>query len=380
VRALIDYRPALRERTGIGEYTHELVRGLSALDLDLSLFSSSWKDRLDLREPGLERVRRIDRRWPVRFLNFVWHRLGRPPIEVMTGETFDVVHSMTPLLIPSRLAAQVITIADLSFLTNPAWASAEIRRDYPALIRSHARRADGILVMSEHVGAEVQRVLGVDAKKIAVVSAGAPAWTPRAAQPSDGYVLFVGTLEPRKNVGVLLAAYEELLTRSQQSRRSPKGEGGPPELVLAGKATDAARPWLERIARPPLSGHVRHLGYVDAADRRALYEGASVLVLPSLDEGFGLPVLEAMTLGVPVVASRRGSLPEVLGDAGQLVDADNAQGFADAIGRVLNDRDFAAACAARGIERARQFRWDRAAQQTYALYQQAIEHRRCASA
>jgi glycosyltransferase involved in cell wall biosynthesis len=372
VRALIDYRPALRERTGIGEYTHELVRALSALDLDLSVFSSSWKDRLVLEEPGLERVHRIDRRWPVRFLNFVWHRLGRPPIEVMTGATFDVVHSMTPLLIPARLAAQVITIADLSFLTNPAWAQAEIRRDYPGLIRSHARRADGILVMSEHVGAEVQRVLGVDPAKIAVVSAGAPDWTPRTTPPgppADGYVLFVGTLEPRKNVGVLLDAYEA-------GRAGWAGR----ELVLAGKATDAARPWLERIARPPLAGHVRHLGYVDAADRRALYEGASVLVLPSLDEGFGLPVLEAMTLGVPVVASRRGSLPEVLGDAGQLVDAGDAQGFADAIGRVLSDRDFAADCAARGIARARQFRWDRAAQQTMALYQRAIEHRRCASA
>ncbi len=374
MRALIDYRPALRERTGIGEYTHELVRALSALDLELAVFSSSWKDRLELREPGLERVRRIDKRWPVRFLNFAWHRIGRPPIEVMTGDSFDVVHSMTPLLIPSRHAAQVVTIADLSFLTNPAWARAEIRRDYPALIQSHARRADGILVMSDHVGAEVQRVLGVDAKKIAVVSAGAPDWTPRAAPPANGYVLFVGTLEPRKNVGVLLDAFESAFALRASARQ------GRPELLLAGKATDAARPWLERIARPPLAGHVRHLGYVDAADRRALYEGASVLVMPSLDEGFGLPVLEAMTLGVPVVASRRGSLPEVVGDAGQLVDADDTQGFADAIGRVLNDRDFAAGCAARGIARARQFRWDRAAEQTRALYQRAIEHRRCASA
>ena len=122
MRALIDYRPALRERSGIGEYTHELVRGLAALGLDLSVFSSSWKDRLVLDEPGFERVGRFDRRWPVRFLNFTWHRLGRPPIEVLTDATFDVVHSMTPLLMPSRLAAQVITIADLSFLTNPACA------------------------------------------------------------------------------------------------------------------------------------------------------------------------------------------------------------------------------------------------------------------
>jgi len=377
VRALIDYRPALRERSGIGEYTHELARGLAAsfdaATLDLAVFSSSWKDRLEIHEPGLDRARKIDRRWPVRVLNFAWHRTGWPSVETLTGERFDVVHSMTPLLIPSREAAQVITIADLSFLTDPAWARAEIRRDYPDLIHAHARRADAIVVMSDHVGAEVRRVIGADAKKVAVIPAGAPDWTPRAATPANGYVLFVGTLEPRKNVGVLLDAYESL------SRRSAKREGGP-ELVLAGKATDAAQPWLDRIARPPLAGKVRHLGYVQAADRRALYEGASVLVLPSLDEGFGLPVLEAMTLGVPVVASRRGSLPEVLGDAGQLVDATDTQGFAEAIDRVLADDGFAAACAARGIERSRQFRWDRAARQTYEVYQQAIAHRRCASA
>jgi len=391
VRALIDYRPALRERSGIGEYTHELARGLAAsfdaATLDLAVFSSSWKDRLEIHEPGLDRTRKIDRRWPVRVLNFAWHRAGWPSVETLTGERFDVVHSMTPLLIPSREAAQVITIADLSFLTDPAWARAEIRRDYPDLIHAHARRADAIVVMSDHVGAEVRRVIGADAKKVAVIPAGAPDWTPRAAAPANGYVLFVGTLEPRKNVGVLLDAYERLLGHSL-SRRSPQGgdggEGGAGqpgrELVLAGKATDAAQPWLDRIARPPLAGKVRHLGYVQAADRRALYEGASVLVLPSLDEGFGLPVLEAMTLGVPVVASRRGSLPEVLGDAGQLVDATDTQGFAEAIDRVLGDDGFAAACAARGIERSRQFRWDRAARQTYEVYQQAIAHRRCASA
>ena len=379
MRALIDYRPALRERSGIGEYTHELARGLAAsfepATLDLALFSSSWKDRLAIHEPGLDHVRTIDRRWPVRALNFAWHRGGWPAVETLTGERFDVVHSMTPLLIPSRGAAQVVTIADLSFLTDPAWARAEIRRDYPDLVHSHARRADAVVVMSDHVGAEVRRVIGIEAEKIAVIPAGAPDWTPRLAAPAHGYVLFVGTLEPRKNVGVLLDAFESL------SHRSPKGEGGAGrELVIAGKATDAARPWLERIGRAPLAGCVRHLGYVEPDARRALYEGACVLVLPSLDEGFGLPVLEAMTLGVPVVASRRGSLPEVLGDAGQLVDANDPQGFAEAIDRVLRDRSFAAACAARGIERSRQFRWDRAARQTYAVYQQAIAHRRCASA
>ncbi len=372
MRTLIDYRPALRQRTGIGEYTHELVRALAAgsgaSGLDLALFSSSWKDRLAVDAPELAGVRRFDRRWPVRVLNFAWHRLQFPNIETLTGERFDVVHSMTPLLVPSRSAAHVVTIADLGFLTDPTWTRAEVRRDYPALVHAHARRADAILVMSEHVAADVRRLLGVEPQKIGVVPAGAPPWTPRPAAPSSGYVLFVGTLEPRKNIGVLLDAYEILARR------------GSPELVLAGKATESARPWLERISRPPLAGKVRHLGYVDSRDRRSLYEGAAVLVLPSLDEGFGLPVLEAMTAGVPVVASRRGSLPEVLGDAGQLMDATDAPGFAAAIERVVQDKDFAAGCSRRGVERSRQFSWERAARQTLDLYQRAIAHRRCGSA
>ena len=380
MRALIDYRPALRERSGIGEYTHELVRALAASSvpepLDLSVFSSSWKDRLELREPGFEHVRQIDRRWPVRTLNFAWHRLGSPSVETLTGQAFDVVHSMTPLLVPTQTAAQVITIADLSFLADPTWTRAEVRRDYPQLAHAHARQADAIVVMSDHVRAEVRRVLGIEDAKIATVHAGAPPWAPRAAAPENGYVLFVGTLEPRKNVGVLLDAFEHALAGGA-GRAGWAGR----ELLLAGKATESGRAWLDRIARAPLAGKVRHLGYVDAADRRALYEGASVLVLPSLDEGFGLPVLEAMTLGVPVVASRRGSLPEVLGAAGQLVDAQDAKGFADAIDRVLRDGKFAADCVARGIERSRQFSWARAARQTFALYEQAIAHRqRCASA
>jgi glycosyltransferase involved in cell wall biosynthesis len=379
VRALIDYRPALRERSGIGEYTHELVRALAAeyvpARLDLSVFSSSWKDRLDLREPDFAPVQQIDRRWPVRTLNFAWHRLGSPAVETLTGQAFDVVHSMTPLLVPTESAAQVVTIADLSFLTDPTWTRAEVRRDYPDLVRVHAQQADGIIVMSEHVRGEVQRVLGIGEEKVTVVPAGAPSWAPRAAAPDNGYVLFVGTLEPRKNVGVLLDAYESAFALRASAGR-PR-----PDLVLAGKPTEAARGWLDRISRTPLAGRVRHLGYVDAADRRALYEGASVLVLPSLDEGFGLPVLEAMTLGVPVVASRRGSLPEVLGDAGQLVDAEDARGFADAIERVLLDTAFAATCAARGIERSRQFSWRRAAERTFSLYEQAIAHKqKCASA
>jgi alpha-1,3-rhamnosyl/mannosyltransferase len=195
--------------------------------------------------------------------------------------------------------------------------------------------------------------------------------------PKEGYVLFFGTLEPRKNVGGLLDAYERLIVAAGHDGSREGGHHQPPvpELVLAGRATAEARPWLERIERAPLAGHVRHIGYVARGDRQALYEGARLLVLPSFGEGFGIPVLEAMSLGRPVVAANRGSLPEVLGDAGVLVDPERSDDVANGIARVLTDDRFAAHCAAAGMARARTFTWARTARQVYHTYQRAIERR-----
>jgi len=403
VRVLIDYRPALRERSGVGETTHQLVTALLALSaagsldrpLDLTLFSSSWKDRV-VATPDLAGATVLDRRVPVRLLNLAWHRLGWPPAERLTGRAFDVTHSPSPLLLPARHAAQVVTIHDLDFLSHPERTRAEIRRDYPTLAPAHALRADRIIVPSAFTAGQVEQRLGVPRDRLSVCPPGVPGWTPRATVPTDGYVLFFGTLEPRKNIGGLLDAYERLLLdpagfaapaqgetgHGQRDAGTGRGNGRQPipDLVLAGKATEAARMWLDRLERPPLKGVVRHVGYVDPDRRRALYEGARLLVMPSFEEGFGMPVLEAMSLGVPVVAANRGSLPEVLGDAGPLVDPEQPAELAQAIGRLLWDDPHAATCAARGLARARQFNWAATARRVYDTYVEAIEHRRCASA
>jgi glycosyltransferase involved in cell wall biosynthesis len=352
---------------------HELARALLAAAparaLDLVLFSSSWKDRF-AQSADLAPSMTVDRRVPVSVLNFLWHRAEWPPVERLAGQQVDVVHSPHPLLIPSRRAARIVTIHDLDFLTHPERSAAEIRRDYPALVRAHAHRADGIVVSSRFTAREVERELEVPAERIAICPAGAPAWRMRESAPADGgYVLFFGTLEPRKNVGGLLDAYEILIARRPDT----------PALVLAGRATAAAAPWLQRIARAPLQGRVRHVGYVDPADRRALYEGARLLVHPSLDEGFGMTVLEAMTVGVPIVAADRGALPELLGDAGLLVDPTEPEAIAAAMSRLLDDAALASAAIARGVHRASCFSWAQTAERVYAAYQQAIEHR-CASA
>jgi glycosyltransferase involved in cell wall biosynthesis len=369
VRVLLDYRAALRQRSGVGEYVFQLARALVAAlppgprsTLDLTLFSSSWKDRLVV-PPELAGVAAIDRRVPVRALNFAWHRLEWPAAEQLAGRAFDVAHSLHPLLMPSRTAAQVVTIHDLDFLRHPERTHGEIRRDYPALARRHAHRADRIVVVSQFTAREVERLLEVPPERISVCSPGAPAWSPRQSEPgASAYVLFLGTLEPRKNVGALLDAYERLASRRRDL----------PPLVLAGKATDAARSWLEQIARAPLNGLVRHIGYVDPSNRQALYEGARFLVQPSYEEGFGLPVLEAMTLGVPVLAANRGALPEVLGDAGLLFDPLDPVHLAEAIERAIDDPSFAARARIAGSARAKHFTWERTARSVFAAYEAAI--------
>jgi len=369
VRIVIDYRPALRDRTGVGEHIHQVARELTQTGSDeITVFSSSWKDRL---APSLAidlpKARLVDRRIPVSALNFAWHRLGWPPVEAMTGGEFDIAHSPHPLLLPSRDAAQVITIHDLHFLAHPERTSAEIRRDYPELVRSHAQKADGIIVVSRFVAGQVQERLDIPPGRISVCANGAPQWkTPPALPSSDGYLLFVGTIEPRKNVGGLLEAFGRVLARRPHA----------PQLVVAGRTEPDSAHLVETMQRPPLAGHVQYRGYVAPNDREKLFKGAQMLLLPSFDEGFGIPALEAMAAGVPVVASDRGALPEVVGDAGLLVTPDDPESIASAITRLLEDRSLREVCSRRGLDRARQFTWSQTARDTRRAYEDALRTRR----
>lgn len=366
VRVLIDYRPALRQRTGVGEWVHSLVAALAeghddACAVDLTLFSSSWKDRLESVPASVDSY---DGRVPVGLLNFAWHRLGWPPVEWLTGETYDVVHSPHPLLIPSRSARQIVTIHDLDFLDHPNRSEAEIQRDYRDLVRLHVGRADRIIVPSGSTATDVSRRLGVPDERISVCYNGAPDWAPRTVWPDHGHILFVGALAPRKNIGRLLDAYALLVERRSQTC---------PPLVLAGPPTATSPEWIERLDHPPLVDRVRCTGYLPSESLRDLYENAAVLVLPSLHEGFGLPAVEAMTIGVPVVASNRGALPEVVGDAGLLINPLDSADIADALERLLVDHSFAQSCSERGFQQAEKFTWKASAAALRQAYQ-------CASA
>lgn len=369
---LFDYRPALVQRSGVGEYVHELASALvrqAPEDARLHIFSSSYKDRLalsgDLTRPM---VIAHDRKVPVRLLNWLWHRGGAPRAEWLAGNRLDVTHAAHPIRIPSRRAASVVTIHDLDFLDHPERTSAEVRRDYAGLVERSARNADAVISSSRATADQIVRRLHVPAARVTVARPGVPPWARGArSQPrrANDPMLFVGTLEPRKNVGALLEAYARLLGRRHDVAR----------LLLAGRQTPAAAEWLQRIARPPLAGHVDVLGYVPDADRRALFERASLLVLPSWHEGFGLPVLEALALGVPVVVSDRGALPEVAGDAALYCDPGDADTLADAIARTLDDEESTTLRIERGRARVAAWSWDATAVTVWQVYRDAVARR-----
>lgn len=364
MKVLLDYRPALRARTGVGEYVHRTAVALAATapsGARVTVFSSSWKDRLHALDPA---IGTCDARVPVRVLNWAWHRLGWPPVEWLAGAT-DVAHSPSPLLLPASGAAQVVTIHDLFFLDHPDATAAEVRRDYPALVAAHARQADLIVTVSATVAGQVAQRLGIDPTRVVTCPNGAPDWRPRAAVPEAGPVICVGTLEPRKNIGGLLDAWTRL---SAGGLRVP--------LLLAGGAPPSAAPLLARLTHAPLHGMVSYVGYLEEADRRAFYDKARLLVLPSLDEGFGLPAVEAMAAGVPLVVSRRGALPEVCGDAAVYVDPEDPQGIATAVAEVLASPARLEDLRRRGAERVRRFSWTASAVRLWEAYGDAVTRRR----
>jgi glycosyltransferase involved in cell wall biosynthesis len=299
------------------------------------------------------------------------HRLERQALSLELRRLKpDLLHS--PDLIAPRAAgwASVITVHDLAFLRMPRLLTGDARRYYGGVGRA-AREAQATIAVSRATAQDLVSLVGAPSERIHVVHEAAA--SDLAPMPRDEaarlvherhgvrgpFILFVGTLEPRKNVPVLLQAFA-LLRREL-----------PAHLVLAG-----GRGWLSddvfaTVQHLALADGVSFLGPVRGDHLRALYCAAEVLVQPSLYEGFGLPPLEAMACGTPVVVSNAASLPEIVGEAGVLVRADDPNDIANGIGWVLANPAFRDTLVERGLARAACFSWERAARETLAVYEQS---------
>jgi glycosyltransferase involved in cell wall biosynthesis len=217
-------------------------------------------------------------------------------------------------------------------------------------------------VNSDYTRQQVCERLGVEPEKITVCTPGNPGWPSRPEPENPGPILFIGTLEPRKNLHRLVEAYALLLDRRPDI----------PDLVLAGALEVPTHDLLSGpVSLAKAIDRVRLTGYVTDEERQRLYREASMLVLPSLEEGFGIPALEAMTIGVPVVVSNRGALPQVVGDAGILVEPEDAHALASAIERVLDDSALRRRMVHEGLARAAEFTWAKSADRLYEAYRNA---------
>ena len=365
----LDIRPSLSKPTGVGSYVLALAQRLPEIAPEdrFYLFSASLRERYPSRV-WPENAVLVDRRLPVRALNYAWNRLEWPPLDRVVGAPLDLVHSPHPLLVPARKAKHVVTLHDLFFLKHPDMTEAEIRRDYAPLVRDHVRRADGVICVSEHTASEARLLLDVPAAKIAVIPNGIePAFRlPITDEAVDailarrrlprGALLYIGTDEKRKNLVNLAMAYIGLAGR--RSRLPP--------LVMVGPGPEWAQGGT--ISGP----QIRATGYLETREVRALMAASVALVLPSLEEGFGLPVVEAMAAGLPVVCSRGSALEEVAGDAATLVNPLDTRSIADGIEKVLDDPQRRERQSRLGLERSKQFDWDIAARKTLEFYRRVL--------
>jgi glycosyltransferase involved in cell wall biosynthesis len=341
VRIVVDVAPLSHPRTGVGNYIRGSLVGLAAAGgHELVAFapaSTRGKRQIEAALSGIE----LDRRLPVlpaaHAVRTAWSRLGRPPAERVVG-AFDVLHFSDWMYPPQRAGLRSTMIHDVVPIHFPQWVQARTRRMHEAKYRHTVNACDVVIVNSQFTARDVADTLGIEPQRIHVAHPGVDAhFTPEGERRELGrpYILTVATLEPRKNLGTLIDAYA-LLDDSELA------------LAVVGASGWGPRPALDR------EGLIR-LGYTAPNELAALYRGASVVVYPSRYEGFGMPIVEAMACGAPVVASSHASLDEASGDAALRADPLDPGALADAIRRALADR---APLVARGREHAAQFTWE----------------------
>jgi alpha-1,3-rhamnosyl/mannosyltransferase len=379
LRVAFNATALLSPLTGVGQYTLQMARALAAdPQIDVEFFyGAAWSRNVaGAPLPGAGKVLP----WLRKHLPYSYEirrlvqsaRFGR---HAALGR-FDLYHE--PNFLPLPFAGPlVLTVHDLSWIRYPQAHPPERVQAMERYFEPGLRRADLVIAVSQFVRGEIIERFGLEPARVRAIGEGADAlFTPQDAVATGPtlqrlglqhghYFLSVGTLEPRKNLQRVLDAYAGL----------PDSLRAACPLVLAGMAGWDTAQTHARIAQLVAAGEIRRLGYLPRADLAMVTAGARVLVYPSLYEGFGLPPLEAMSCGVPVITSNVSSLPEVVGDAGVLVTPTDTAQIQDAMERMAVEDGFREEMAARALVRSRDFSWGRCAQETVAAYREVVAGR-----
>ena len=360
----IDYTPAYEQGGGIGRYVRELVNALARqpADLDYRLFVSGA--RALPTPPGSNFVWKPTPITPA-WLARVWHRARIPlPVETFTGKV-GLYHA-TDFVLPPTRARSLLTVHDLSFVRVPEAASPNLKAYLDAVVPRSIRRADRILADSQATKDDIVSLYSTPPEKITVLLSGVDARFKRTSDPAvrkkyhipeRPYILSVGTVQPRKNYARLIRALAILRAR-----------GFDVGLVIVGGKGWLEDPIHEAISAAGMGDYVHFTGFADDADLPALYSEAICTAIPSLYEGFGIPVLESMACGTPVVTSNVSSLPEVAGDAALTADPTDLDALVEALARLIDDSALRADLIERGYQRAAAFTWDASAAHLRRVY------------
>jgi alpha-1,3-rhamnosyl/mannosyltransferase len=360
MRIVMDASGAAKpKRTGIARYIASLVEAILRVDprheLVLAVRLSRWKRRAHVLRPVSPNAR-------VRWF--------QEPFTGWIRRGADVVHGPDLRLPRVRDVPLVSTVHDAFSLTSEAFANEAFREKKRRQYRDVADRAAALLTVSRASRDRLVDALDLPPERVRVVPLGVDArFRPVDAEDladlrrrhdlPDRYVLFVGQISRRKNLPRLVEAFDRLASQRPDLH-----------LVLAGRLSFGAEDTVDACASSPVADRIRRTDHFPDEDLPGLYAAASAVVLPSLDEGFGLPTIEAMACGTPVVASDAGALPEVTGGAARLVDPEDAEALAGALESVLDDATLREDLVARGLRRAAELTWDRCAERTLEVYEE----------
>jgi glycosyltransferase involved in cell wall biosynthesis len=371
LRIAIDAHSVGAKLAGNESYATNLIEALAQIDsvneYTLYVTTAEASERFHQRWPNFKVRKTLPHTPLIRIPLTLTAELRKHPVDVLH------VQFTAPPFTPCPV---VVSIHDLSFEHLPQTFNRRSRTQLRLTVRHSARRATRILTLSDHTRRDIIETYGVDSERVTAIPLAAPAhFGPvnnekelqrvRHIYGIDGdYILSVSSIQPRKNLPRLVRAFASL--------RNKRQAGTLPKLVLVGKCAWLYDETLRALQETGMEDSVILTGYVPQSDLPALYSGAVCFVYPSYFEGFGLPPLEAMKCGAPTIVGNNTSLPEVVGDAGILIDPFDISAIAAAIERLIDDSDFRHQLAVKGLARARMFDWHETARQTLDIYKQVV--------